>query len=109
MLNSLQAVNTLYGSEPNLKSNENIGILAGFLYYHIKEESAKFDLFKRWILNNQIFNIDDISAENLIKIFNEIIASEIKIFVAMPYWEGNPGIVNDYNTIYREIIEQIRQ
>lgn len=109
MLNSLQAVNTLYGSEPNLKSNENIGILAGFLYYHIKEESAKFDLFKRWILNNQIFNIDDISAENLIKIFNEIIASEIKIFVAMPYWEGNPGIVNDYNTIYRETIEQIRQ
>ena len=63
----------------------------------------------REILNNQIFNIDYISAENLIKIFNEIIASEIKIFVAMPYWEGNPGIVNDYNTIYRETIEHIRQ
>lgn len=109
VINSLQAVNTLYGSEPNLQYNESIGILKGFLYYHIKEGGAKFDLFKNWILNNKIFNIDDISADNLIKIFNEIIASEIKIFVAMPYWEGNPGIVNDYNTIYRETIEQIRQ
>lgn len=109
MLSSLQAVNTLYGLEPNLKSNESIGILTGFLYYHIKDESAKFDLFKRWILNNQIFNVNNISAENLIKIFNEIVASEIKVFVAMPYWDGNPGIVNDYNTIYRAAIEQIRQ
>ena len=77
--------------------------------YDIKDESAKFDLFKRWILNNQIFNVNNISAENLIKIFNEIVASEIKVFVAMPYWDGNPGIVNDYNTIYRAAIEQIRQ
>lgn len=109
VLNSLQAVNTLYGSEPNLKSNNNIGILTGFLYYHVKEESAKFDLFKKWILNNQIFNVDNISAKSLIKIFDEIVASEIKVFVAMPYWDGNPGIVDDYNGIFKNVIEKIKQ
>lgn len=109
VLSSLQAINTLYGLEPNLKSNNNIGILTGFLYYHVKEESAKFDLFKKWILNNQIFNIDNIPAKSLIKIFDEIVASEIKVFVAMPYWNGDPGIVDDYNKIYFKAVGRIKQ
>ena len=109
VINSLQAVNTLYGNEPQLKANESFGVLEAFLYYHVKEESAKFDMFKNWILNNQIFNAEDVSTESLIEIFNEIVASEIKIFVAMPYWNGNPAIVDDYNTIYKNVIDQIKQ
>ena len=70
VVNSLQAVNTLYGIEPRLKANDSIGILTAFLYYHVKEESAKFDSFKNWILNNQIFNAKEVSAESLINIFD---------------------------------------
>lgn len=105
VINSLQAVNTLYGSEPRLKANESIGILTAFLYYHVREESAKFDMFKNWILNNQIFNVEEVSAESLINIFDEIISSEIKVFVAMPYFEDR--VIDDYNKIYGDTINQV--
>ena len=88
VINSLQAVNTLYGLEPQLKANDSLGILTAFLYYHVKDESAKFDMFKNWILNNQIFNAKEVSAKSLINIFDNIIASEMKVFVAMPFFDA---------------------
>ena len=105
--NSLMAVNTLYGTEPLLKANDSIGILTAFLYYHVKEESAKFEIFKNWILNNQIFNAKEVLAKSLINIFEKIISSEIKVFVAMPYFDNNANVVADYNKIYQETISQI--
>ncbi len=107
VINSLQAVNTLYGAEPRLKANESIGILTAFLYYHVKEESVKFDMFRNWILNNQIFNVQEVSAKSLISIFEEIISSEIKVFVAMPYFDNDDRVVEDYNKIYSETIKKI--
>ncbi len=105
VINSLQAVNTLYGSVSQLKANESLGILTAFLYYHVKEESAKFELFKNWILNNQIFNAKEVSTHSLINIFDEIVSSEIKVFVAMPYFDDR--VIDDYNKIYSETINQI--
>jgi nucleoside 2-deoxyribosyltransferase len=105
--NSLMAVNTLYGAEPLLKVNDSIGILTAFLYFHVKDESAKFEIFKNWILNNQIFNAKEVRAKSLINIFEEIISSEIKVFVAMPFFDDNEKIVADYNKIYQETISQI--
>lgn len=105
VINSLLAVNTLYGSEPQLKANESIDILTAFLYFHVREESAKFNMFKDWILNNQIFNAEGVTADSLISIFEEIIASEIKIFVAMPFFDEK--VVEDYNKIYSETVSKI--
>ena len=106
VVNSLQAINTLYGSESRLKANNNMGILTAFLYYHVKDESAKFEMFKNWILNNQIFKVQEVSAESLISIFEEIISSEIKVFVAMPYFDEQQ-VVDDYNRIYSNTIREI--
>ncbi len=105
VINSLQAVNTLYGKEPLLKTNDSIGILTAFLYYHVKEESTKFEIFKNWILNNQIFEAKEVSAKSLINIFEKIVSSEIKVFVAMPYFDEM--VVADYNKIYQESISKI--
>lgn len=106
VLNSLQAVNTLYGDKPLLKSNDSMGLLTAFLYYHVKD-NCKYQMFKNWILNNQIFKVQEVSSDSLIKIFDEIVSSEIKVFVAMPYFEGKQEIVADYNKIYRDTIENI--
>ena len=105
VVNSLQAVNTLYGSEPQLKANDSLGLLTAFLYYHVKDESAKFDMFKNWILNNQIFNAKEVSAKSIINIFDSIIASEMKVFVAMPFFEEK--VIEDYNHIYSDTIKKI--
>lgn len=107
VVNSLQAVNTLYGSEPQLKANDSLGILTAFLYYHVKDESTKFDMFKNWILNNQIFNAKEVSAKSIINIFDNIIASEMKVFVAMPFFDEK--VIEDYNHIYSDTIKKIAE
>lgn len=106
---SLQAINTLYGENAVLMSNSSIGLLTAFLWYHI-QSNDKFYGFKNWILNNHIFEVShEISADNLIGLYDKISSQEIRVFVAMPYFEGNPDIVADYNTIYDNKIKEIAE
>jgi nucleoside 2-deoxyribosyltransferase len=107
VLNSLQAVSQLYNENAKLKSNSSIGILTAFLYYHIENNAGKFNMFKDWILNNHIFEVPEVKATSLIKIFDKISSREIKVFVAMPFFEGNSEIIEDYNHIYNSEIEKI--
>lgn len=105
--NSLQAVNTLYGENVLLKSNNSFGLLTAFLWYHI-QGADKFNGFKNWILNNHIFEVSqDVSPDNLIGLYDKISSQEIKVFVAMPYFDGKSEIVADYNTIYDNKIKEI--
>lgn len=105
--NSLQAVNTLYGENAALRANDSIGLLIAFLWFHIQGLEV-FNGFKNWILNNHIFEVSqDVSADNLIGLYEKISSQEIKVFVAMPYFDGNSQIVEDYNTIYDNKIKEI--
>lgn len=103
---SLQAVNQLYSDNSKLKSNFSYGLLTAFLWYHIKDKD-KCKLFKDWILNNSIFDISEVSADSLINIFDKLCSQEIKVFVAMPYFEGNKNIIDEYNKIYGKAIKEI--
>ena len=105
-INSLQAVNQLYNDNANLKANNSFGLLTSFLWYHIKGID-KFNAFKNWILNNHIFEIREVKADSLIKIFDKLISQKIDVFVAMPYFNGNPEIVKEYNKIYADVISNI--
>ena len=49
----------------------------------------------------------EVSADSLISLYDKISSQEIKVFVAMPYFEGNSEIVADYNTIYYSKINEI--
>jgi hypothetical protein len=60
-------------------------------------------------LSNNIFDIGETKVESIIKIFDKIAEHEIRIFIAMPYYEGKPEIVREYNNIYEEVIEEIRK
>lgn len=105
---SLKAIDQLYKTESKLKTNSCFGLLTAFLYYHIKSNNAKFNQFKNWIFNNHLFEVDELKAESIIKIFDKISEQEIKVFVAMPYFQGKPEIVRDYNVIYDSVISDIR-
>lgn len=106
---SLKAIDQLYKNTANLKSNSCFGLLTAFLYYHIEENEVKFEMFKNWILNNHIFEIEEVKVDSIIKIFDKIAEQEIKIFVAMPYYEGNSKIVEEYNKIYNDVISNIKK
>lgn len=106
VLNSLQAVNQLYQNNADLKANDSFGLLTSFLWYHI-QGIDKFNAFRNWILSNHIFEIHEVKASSIIKIFDKLMSQEIKVFVAMPYFEGNPQIVDEYNKIYSDTITKI--
>ncbi|MCQ2295052.1 MAG: hypothetical protein MJZ67_05305 [Bacteroidales bacterium] len=107
IIESMQALNTLYNETPVLLTHKSIGLLISFLWYHL-QGTERFCGFKNWILNNHIFEVsDDVSAESLISLYDKISSQEIKVFVAMPFFKGNPDIVADYNSIYDNTIKNI--
>lgn len=106
---SLKAIDILYSENDSLKANSSFGLLTSFLYYHVQGNKAKFNFFKDWIMHNHIFEVEEIKAESLIKIFNKISARNIQVFVAMPYYEGDPDIIASYNQAYYRVIEKVKQ
>lgn len=106
---ALRKIDVLYSENMQLKSNSCFGLLIAFLYYKLKGDNGRFEFFKTWVLQNHIFDIEEIKARSIIKIFNKIADQEIKIFVAMPYFEGRADIVQEYNTVYSNVIEDIRR
>ena len=109
VLNALQAINTLYEENPKFKANDSFGILTALLYYKIKDEGSKFEMFKLWILNNNIFEVREVTADSLIEIFDKISSKELKVFVAMPYFDGDSEVIADYNAIYKSAISEINK
>lgn len=107
VLNALQAINTLYEENPKFKANDSFGILTALLYYKIKDEGSKFEMFKLWILNNNIFEVQEVTADSLIEIFDKISSKELKVFVAMLYFDGDSEVIADYNEIYKSAISEI--
>jgi len=107
VIESLKSIDQLYKESDTLKSNTCIGLLTAFLYYHLHGEIIKFERFKAWVIKNHIYEIDEIKAESIIKIFDKIAQQEIKVFVAMPYFDGDPDIVSEYNTIYENAIKEV--
>ena len=105
---SLKAIDTLYTENDKLKANSSFGLLTAFLYYHVEENKGKFNMFKNWVINNHIFEIVEIKAESIIKIFDKIAEKNIKIFVAMPYFEGNSAIIKTYNDAYKRVVQKIK-
>jgi hypothetical protein len=108
VLASLKAIDLLYQESDNLKANSSFGLLTAFLYYHVEGNKAKFEYFKNWVLSNNIANIPEIKAESIIKIFDKIAEKNLTVFVAMPYYEDNPEIMEGFNAAYERVINRIR-
>lgn len=107
VLEALKCIDVLYLENEQLKDNSSFGLLTAFLYYKVTDKTSKFEFFKNWVIKNHIFDIKEIKAESIIKIFDKIVEQEIKVFVAMPYFQGNSNIVKEYNTIYGDVINEI--
>lgn len=106
VLEALKFIDRLYAENDRLKANSSFGLLYAFLYYKIQDNAGKFALFKNWVLNNHIFETEEVSAENIVKIFDKIASQRITVFIAMPFF--NEGKVAAHNDIYRSAINDIK-
>lgn len=106
----LTVINDVFKQEPRLQACQEIGLLVAFLYYAFKDEANELVLtsaFKEWVLRNHIDEIKDIDAASIVDVFNRVHASQIKIFMAMPYYSDEG--VDAYNKALSNAVSSIKQ
>jgi len=102
--NSIQQIDSFY-KEKDLGENTNENLLLAFTYIKTVKDKETFDKFKKWIVNNHIFEIKEISSDSIIQIFEKVHLKRIfKIFVAMPYWSHSE--VTEYNNLFKEVCRE---
>lgn len=78
----LSIINSIY-EHPKLGSQSNYGLLSAFFHYAY-QSSAILRIFNNWVLENHIYQTQDIEAQELIKIFNCVLeAKKRTVFVSM--------------------------
>ena len=106
----LTVINDVFKQEPRLQACQEKGLLVAFLYYAFKDESNELVIttaFKAWVLRNHIDEIKDIDAASIVDVFNRVHASQIKIFMAMPYYSDEG--VDAYNKALSQSVNAIKQ
>lgn len=97
---ALTEVNGLYGKDSLIKNSYSIGLLGAFLYFQLKADQSLLPSFHKWVIANHISQINEISSESFVKIFEKIIESRNrKIFVSMPF--GQDKTDNHFKIIER--------
>jgi len=83
---ALSEINSYYSKDSLLENSHSIGLLGAFLYFQLKPDQSLIPSFNNWVTTNHISQINEISADSFIKIFEKIIDSRNrKIFVSMPF------------------------
>jgi nucleoside 2-deoxyribosyltransferase len=102
---SFQTIEQLYLREKDLCKNTSGGLFVAFLFYNITDEK-RYNSFKGWVLQHDIFDIEEAKTETIIQFFDKIIGQVIKVFVAMPFFTRKD--VDMYNEIYKTVIDEIK-
>lgn len=74
-----------------------------------------YDRFRKWTHSHHLENKEGISSKTLWTMFDTIINSGLKVFIAMPYFKKHDGnepdedLMNDYRDIYKRCFEAIME
>ena len=74
-----------------------------------------YERFKKWARSHHLENKEGISSNTIWTMFNTMINSEQKVFIAMPYFkkhdenEPDEELMNDYRDIYKRCFESITE
>lgn len=101
---ALQEINQLLGNNPKLTNNCNMSIVTALFYIAISKQ-GDLDLFLKWVLKNNINELDSLNPISLIDIYSKIREAKSKqIFVSMqfdeatkPHYEAIKKAVNEVN------------
>lgn len=86
LFRTLKKIDTFYEHENRLQNNKCKGLLVAFVYYQLASSTKLSDVFKNWILSSNLYEIEEVEARSLIKIFDKIMQSRSRtIFVSMQF------------------------
>jgi nucleoside 2-deoxyribosyltransferase len=70
------------------------------------DDTSYLEAFKNWVVTNNLYKIKGIDAESVVKIFDKVLESEVRIFMAMKYYSDKD--VDDYNKSLRKVVDEIK-
>lgn len=103
----LSNLNSYLIENEDIKNNLSENLLVAISFLGIKENGAALQQFIRWIKNKKLYEVKDIDTQSLIEVFEKAYKTELKIFVAMPYYDNDT--VEDYNKALEEVSKLIRE
>lgn len=81
-----------------LRGSKAHGLLIAFLYFTFKENRFELDWFTDWVLENHIYELKQVSPNDLIAIFEKIVSSKHRtIFISMQF--NDPVCENHFDFI----------
>lgn len=100
----LNQVNAIYETNKELQESKSPGLLLTFLFFAVESDPFYLNWLKEWIIDNRIYELSEILANELIQIFEKIVKSrERTIFLSMQF--GDSDTENHYNFIHSLIDE----
>ena len=106
LMSAFKAVEIEYTNNSDLSEwNDNINLICAYVFYYCKGMDI-YIAFKKWVAANRIYKLKDTQLKSIIKLFDESQNIQIRVFVAMPYY--NDEIVRSTNAIYSRVIHNIR-
>lgn len=112
LLRAIQTVNASY-ADTRLQRSDALGLFSAFLFFAF-QNGARYQQFETWVLKNHQYELKNINASDLIRIFEKIAESRHRqIFVSMqfkvpdknnssqlvdnPNWKAIESAVNELN------------
>lgn len=102
---AFQQVDNDWLQNEEFKECNNINIVSAMIYYYSTSKD-KYPIFIQWTKSTKIYRIEEIQAETIIELYEKAMNSQIKVFVAMPYYSDE--IIRSTNAIYTRVISRIR-
>lgn len=98
--------------------DESTDYTISYVYALIKARVANrnfYKRFKKWAHSHHLENKEGISSKTIWTMFDTMINSEVKVFIAMPYFkkydgkEPDEALMNDYRDIYKRCFDSITE
>lgn len=103
ILGAIKYVNSIYLKDEVRCPHRNILLSMVMQKYR---NVASFDKFLEWVNKNELGNIEHLSSDNIVRVFENIHKQKsYQVFVAMPYISHKR--VNDFNKLFKEVLEEI--
>ncbi len=106
VLSAFKTVELEYKRNSELQTNSNnVNLICAYIFYSCKGD-YEYESFNKWVFANKIYRLHDIQLPTIISLFNERMKTQVKVFVAMPFY--NQDIIRSTNEIYSQVISKIR-
>ena len=101
----IHKVEDIIANSEDIKNHLSVSLLTVMCIFAVKDNGKWFTAFINWIKGNRLYQLQNINPQSMIDLFEQIYSNEIKIFVAMPYYDDST--VDDYNASIEETCTEL--